>query len=606
MGLRYTAYRLEYEVRRKLGLLKKKFSTSTADSKYISLKDWQALELPFFFNRKSDLTIKQEVSEGLMERIANMKKGIFRFFSSQDVDLGIDYDWVTNPDTGYTYDTSIHWSMIETLSVAGDIKYVWEKSRFCYVYDLIKLEQATGESQAEFIFKELDSWIAANPENCGPNYVCSQEISIRLLNWSFALMYYRDATELTEDRFLSYTNAIYKQVKHVEQNINFSRICVRNNHAITECFMLYFAGVMFPYFPESKKWLKMGKRFLEEEVNFQFFDDGGYIQYSHNYHRVALQVMTWALTIGKKAGTIWSETLKSKLNKSLIQLNSLIDDKSGHLPNYGNNDGALFFQLSDSDYRDYRPQLNALAYALSSNVNYTNELALSDTKWYTNSLNFKSTIATLDSIFKDSGLYILQDEDLRVIVKCTSHTYRPAQADNLHIDVWYKGENILLDGGTYKYNTTEEELNYFMGTASHNTVMLGDFNQMKKASRFIWNFWTKASAVSMQETDTAIHFEGTIQAYQELSNSILHTRKLILHKGKNCIEIKDTVHNKPKSLIAKQLWHTSKKGKIEVESSVQVVSEKAWQSPMYGQKEQIDCYVCSSAEKSIESKITFH
>jgi hypothetical protein len=278
----------------------------------------------------------------------------------------------------------------------------------------------------------------------------------------------------------------------------------------------------------------------------------------------------------------------------------------GHLQNYGNNDGALFFQLSDSDYRDYRPQLNALSYALSSNVNYTNELALSDTKWYTNSSEFKFTIAKLDSIFKNAGLYILQDGDLRVIVKCTSHTYRPAQADNLHIDVWCKGENVLLDGGTYKYNTTEEELNYFMGTASHNTVMLGDFNQMKKASRFIWNFWTKATAVSIKETDKAIYFEGTIQAYKELSNSISHTRKLILHKGKNFIEIKDRVNNKPKSLIMKQLWHTSKKGKIEIETSVQVLSEKARQSPMYGQQEQIDCYVCSSAEKSIESKITFH
>jgi hypothetical protein len=605
MGLRYTAYRLGYEVRRKLGVLEKQFSTDTPSLKFISLSDWRSLELPFFFNRKSELSIEQELSEDLKDRVAKMKKGIFRFFSAQDVNVGLNYDWVTNPDTGYTYDTSVHWSKIETLSNAGDIKYVWEKSRFCYLYDLIKYDRATGESQAEFIFSELDSWILANPENCGPNYVCSQEISIRLLNWTFALMYYRDAKELTEARFQSYSNAIYKQVLHVEQNINFSRICVRNNHAITECFMLYFSGVMFPYYPDSKRRKKKGQRLLEEEVDFQFFTDGGYIQYSHNYHRVALQVMTWALCIGKKAGTSWSDRLHSKLGKSLTQLNSMMDNKSGHLPNYGNNDGALFFQLSDSDFRDYRPQLNALAFALKSGVYYNNETALGDTKWYANSTDLSLISFTTSNKFTESGLYILRDEDLKVIVKCTTHRFRPAQADNLHIDVWFKGENVLLDGGSYKYNTADAELNYFMGTASHNTVMLGTHNQMKKASRFIWNYWTKAKNVSFIESEKSIVFEGTIQAFKELGTSISHTRKVTLYKGKNGIEIVDTVKHKPNNIVMKQRWNTANKEKLVLTSKVQVLLEEGGHSPMYGQKEITESYVCTTQDDKIETQITF-
>jgi hypothetical protein len=598
-------YRLWYEIKRKFGLLEKEFAVNTLDQEYITLDQWRKLDLPFFFNRKSDLTFEQMVSDDLKLRVSNIKKGIIRFFSSQNMDLGLDYDWITNPDTGFKYDSDIHWSKIETLSDAGDIKYVWEKSRFCYLYDLIKYDKATDESQAEFVLNEIDTWIAANSENKGPNYVCSQETSIRLLNWTFALMYFRDAPELNEKRFLSYSNAIYKQIKHVEQNIDFSRICVRNNHAITECFLLYFTGVMFPFYPESNKWKKQGIKFLEEEVDFQFFNDGGYLQYSHNYHRVALQVITWALIIGKKDGTEWSNKFHSKVGSSLTQLNSMMDEKSGCLPNYGNNDGALFFQLSDAEFRDYRPQLNALAVALYGGRFYKNKSSNTDIEWYTNKSDVKLAPKTHLYSFSDAGLYILEDEDLKVIVKCTDHKHRPAQADNLHIDVWYKGENMLIDGGSYKYNTSEEEVDYFMGTSSHNTIKLGSFNQMKKASRFIWNYWTTSLDVRVNETETQIVFYGSIKCYEELTNNIVHIRKVTLHKGKNEILIEDQIVNKPSNLSLSQLWHSKAGDKIELTTGNQVLKQKGWHSPVYGSKEQLDTYVCVTENESIETIINF-
>ena len=74
--------------------------------------------------------------------------------------------------------------------------------------------------------------------------------------------------------------------------------------------------------------------------------------------------------------------------------------------------------------------------------------------------------------FNLGGYYILREKDTLTFIRCGNHKDRPSQADNLHLDIWYKGENILLDGGSYKYNTSDEDIKYFMGTASHNTVML--------------------------------------------------------------------------------------------------------------------------------------
>ena len=49
------------------------------------------------------------------------------------MNLGIEYDWVTNPEDNYRYNINDHWSRIEDLSsINGDIKYVWEKARFSF------------------------------------------------------------------------------------------------------------------------------------------------------------------------------------------------------------------------------------------------------------------------------------------------------------------------------------------------------------------------------------------------------------------------------------------------------------------------------------------
>src|SRR5690606_39335330 len=52
---------------------------------------------------------------------------------------------------------------------------------------------------SEFVFAEIESWIDANPINHGPNWRCSQEISLRVFNWCFALYYYQNA-ERSEER----------------------------------------------------------------------------------------------------------------------------------------------------------------------------------------------------------------------------------------------------------------------------------------------------------------------------------------------------------------------------------------------------------------------
>jgi hypothetical protein len=87
------------------------------------------------------------------------------------------------------------------------------------------------------------------------------------------------------------------------------------------------------------------------------YPDGSYLQFSTNYHRVVIQLFTWAFRLAAANGDRFGEPLYDRLRRSLDLLYQMQDLPTGHLPNYGANDGALFFRLNGCAYRDFRPQL---------------------------------------------------------------------------------------------------------------------------------------------------------------------------------------------------------------------------------------------------------
>ncbi len=87
-----------------------------------------------------------------------------------------------------------------------------------------------------------------------------------------------------------------------------------------------------------------------------------------------------------------------------------------------------------------------------------------------------------------------------------------------------------------------KSLPFFMGTASHNTIQLGDYDQMQKGGRFIWYHWSQAVKASLTEEEDWIVFEGTVHAYRQVHPAIFHTRTVRQHKHKPCWEIEDQLN----------------------------------------------------------------
>ena len=554
MGFRYISYRAKYEILIRSGLLKKKFPVNPSAPPLPHLETWRMQKEKFFFDNKDCIKLTKRPTPELEKKFNDILSGKFLFFNGTQFDLGTQYDWITNPETGYRYDASKHWTQIPDYSPqAGDIKYVWEKSRFSFLYVLIRYDYHFNSDCSDIVFSEILSWIDHNPVNCGPNYRCSQEISLRVLNWIFALHYYKNSSNLTDTTFKKIMTNIYWQIKHVYSNINFSRIAVRNNHAITETMGLYLFGILLPFFPEAAEWKRNGKKWFEQEIAYQVYADGTFLQFSMNYHRVVVQLLTWAIRLSAINNESLAKVVRDRASASLDFLFNCMSLQNGYLPNYGANDGALFFSLSDCDFRDYRPQLNALSTLLhEGSIEENNE----EQFWYGINEKEKTTRIQKQGMLKYpiGGYYLLREEDTFTFIRCGKHNDRPSHADNLHLDIWVKGKNVMRDSGSYKYNTENKTLEYFQGTASHNTVMVEDHSQMLKGNRFIWYYWSQAQSAGWSESLEEYKFQGKVSAFRFLNPLAVHKRIVIKKKGKPEWIVIDKLIGLP-HVTKKQIWH---------------------------------------------------
>ena len=622
MGPRYTMYRARHEVEKKLGVLKRKHPTSPPTKSYIALEDWRKKSGPFFIipEREQFQAPKFQSSE-LLEQSDRLLDGEFLYFSHEWKELGLDYDWITNPDTDYQYNINKHWSEISDLNPAnGDIKYVWEKSRFTYLLTIIRRDHSYEEDHSEFVFSEIESWILANPINQGPNWRCSQEISLRLMNWCYALAFYKNSKSLTEERWNTLQNAIYWSLHHVYNHIDFSRIAVRNNHAITETLMLSISHMLFPFIPETKKWARKGRKWFEQEIAYQIYEDGTFLQFSMNYHRVMIQLLTLGISITEKHQKRFSEKVYDRAYKILNFLYQCQQDENGHLPNYGAKDGAIFFPLSTTEYRDYRPQLNALHKLLTGELLFAAVEFTENVYWIGEEV--KPSMEKKPSVFPPiqkqygcvsfpvGGYYLIREKESFTFIRCGSYKDRPSQSDNLHIDIWHKGVNVLRDSGSYKYNTTADLAKAFRGCEAHNTLSLDGEDQMLKGDRFIWYYWVKKANASLLEEENLYRFDGKINAFRQIGKDIWHNRSIIKIKNQPIWKVIDEVKNAEGKQI-ETFWHINPAIKDKVKIACKDADghkliehvNKAWYSTLYGQKESVKVQSFTSHSTRLDTTI---
>lgn len=528
MGIGWTTFRLKYELEKKFGILKRQFPTFNynlvdINSLLISSTTLDMLKPKnfFFSHMPLDQLSKKELDMSEAVKEADLfLQGKITFFSKHRFELK-KIDWHFSPLTKKKSPQDKHWSDISDLnSEFGDIKWIWELSRFSFAYLLVRAFSQTNESKYVIAFWELfEDFISQNPPELGANFKCGQEMSLRIMAWTFALNAFKDHEQTTNNRVQLMLKAIHHHADHVEKHFDFALKSVKNNHSLSEAAGMYTVGIVFPFFKNASKWREKGKKFIQSEANWQIYDDGSYIQHSMNYQRLAIQDLTWVVRLGQINNDDFSREFINKFKSTVMFLFQHQESKNGRVPNYGMNDGAYIHPLTSCHYLDYRPVLQAAWSVLEGKRIYDLPEIDEITIWFTGRNDFNLDSLNRKSMaFEKGGYYTLRQDNQFAAIRCATYKHRPLQADMLHIDFWDGEYNILADAGTYSYNTNQDDLLYFNGTSSHNTIMINNKDQMKKASRFIWLNWTKSKNISFKKSVNWTVFEGEHYGYAPITH----------------------------------------------------------------------------------------
>jgi hypothetical protein len=435
-------------------------------------------------------------------------------------------DWLANPLTGKRVAAPERgwWQIPDFDPAVGDIKLIWELSRMDWVLAFAQRARNGDEEALARLNDWLADWCTHNPPYRGPNWKCGQEASIRVMHLAMAAMFLGQVQQPTP----GLRDLVRLHLQRIAPTVQYA-MAQDNNHGTSEAAALFIGGSWLAALgvSEGARWQQIGRRWLENRAARLIGPDGSFSQYSLNYHRVMLDTFCMA-EVWRRLMALpgFSERWCGRALAATQWLHHMVSPRNGDGPNLGANDGARLMQLGDTAYRDYRPSVQ-LAMAL-----FADQRAYAEDGPWNHPLHWMGVPVPQvmapqpgNRVADDGGFAVLRRGAVMGMLRYPRFRFRPSQADALHLDLWLEGVNLLRDAGSYSYNTDPQWLNYFGGTASHNSVQFDDRDQMPRLSRFLFGDWLKTSMVEALTEDAQATRFGA--AYRDAKGAS-HQRSMAL------------------------------------------------------------------------------
>ena len=471
--LNRSLYSLKLKSLNLLPVTEKAYEKKTPNVTRIDVFDYQPDKIASFLR-----TIPESKKRSIIETADLASRGIINGFSSLQMDYGFPIQWQLNPLTGKSCDINKKWFEIPDFDKErGDIKAIWEISRFSHFFAIAKAYLLTNDNKyADAYFDQIADWVSKNPYSFGANYKCGQECALRMISCLLTYPCFQSrAKEADINNIKSIISGSYRKIL---SNFFYAHRCIRNNHTISELVGMIIGS----WCCKDDNRMKYAYRTLDAVIHEQFLDDGGYTQQSFNYQRLALMDLEIVLAIGNKTGMNISNDSKDRVLQCALQLFQC-QDQSGDVPNYGSNDGALILPLTIFGYRDFRPGINAIYYMIRECPLYNDPFLQEELLWLgvlrNNDHAFKESINRVSVDYPKTGLSVFRSDRHWMMVVCKREMHH---MDNGHIDLWIDGKNILCDAGSYSYASDLGRELY--SNVSHNTAYCKGLTQIRRIGAF--------------------------------------------------------------------------------------------------------------------------
>jgi hypothetical protein len=415
-----------------------------------------------------------------------------------------------------------------------DVKYLWEPARFGWAFTLGCAYLLNGDERyAAAFWHHTSLFLDAHPPNTGPHWVSAQEVALRILAFTWTAQAFAASPHTTFERLTNLGKAVASSAARIPATLSYSR-AQNNNHLLSEAVGLLTAGLALPDHPRASTWIAFGWHLLNCGLLDQISPSGSYVQHSTSYHRLMLQLALWVHAISQLKSRTFSPPVLERLSAATSWLLALLDMSSGHVPNLGPNDGANILPLTICHPDDYRPVLQA------ASQTFLGEPRLPSGDW--DEMGLWLGLRT-----RQMSLSQLVDADLSeapdvmhnpansswAYLRAARFNSRPGHADQLHLDLWWRGLNIAQDAGTYLYSAPPPWDNSLTHTAVHNTLTVDDQEQMFRAGKFLYLDWAQAQLTCRENAQDDIWERITAQhdGYERLG--LIHQRTVTTFKDGN-------------------------------------------------------------------------
>jgi len=470
-------------------------------------------------------------------------------------------EWHANPFGHGLSDPHADWFELPTfLSIQGDLRTLWEPARAAWAIDLARAPAYgfTGDPAALF-WHWVDSFMDACPPFKTVQWQSGQESAVRFIAIALGFWSLAKDQATTPKRWLQFARLAWATGHRIYHHIAYA-VSQKNNHAISEACGLMLIAHLFPEFDDAPRWGHRGREVLDRELRRQVYADGTYVQQSMNYHRVMLHGAMLALRIAELEGRPFARESYDQLARGADFLFAMMDPVTGFLPNYGNNDGAWVLPLCECDFRDFRPTVQAVNYLCRRRRMIPAGPWDEDLLW----LFGREAVMTEDvpprsahsAAFAAGGYYTLRRGESWAMIRCHTYRDRVAHCDGLHVDLWWRGQNILQDCGTYRYYIPgrEDMERYFKGPAGQNTVEIDHTPALADVSRFLWLPWTRARVIDRQtDGNGPVWITGELYDYDRRPWKVLHRRTLLALDATSWVIVDDVIANGVHDTMLR--WH---------------------------------------------------
>jgi uncharacterized heparinase superfamily protein len=441
-------------------------------------------------------------------------------------------------------------------SETGDCKFAWEPSRHGHLGVLARAYRLSGETRfASKVIEHISTWIEQCPFGQGMNWRSPLELSIRLINWTWALRLVRPALEEVLDARTGawILASVHQHLREVARK--YSKYSSANNHLIGEAAGVFVASNWFHILEGSAELSREARVLLEEEMANQVTADGAHVELATGYHLFVLEFFLYAAIIAREAGQPFSEAYHQGLRRMFSYVAGL--HEGGELPMLNDADDGYVLDLHEGADRS-RALLAVGAALFECPVMKAESRRFSDTAWWLlgdkGRTSFENSCLSTEALscraYKDAGHYLLQcgdrgaDDRISVLFDCgplgygsiAAHGHADASSFTLRVG----GKDVLVDPGTFDYFSFPAWRNYFRSTKAHNTVVVENADQSEMLGLFLWGHRATAQCTAWEISPSVSRVAGTHDGYQRKGFvAVQHARELQLDAENHRVVITD-------------------------------------------------------------------